>query len=62
MFNLWLVAEDDVIIGHMDCTAGDKNELFNSISVDGFPTLNIYKDLLCYDYYDYYDFSLHFLY
>ena len=32
------------MIAHMDCTAGNNNELCNSNGVDGFPTLNIYKD------------------
>jgi len=39
-------AEDRVMIGHVDCTAGDNinRELCNSNGVNGFPTLNIYKD------------------
>ena len=34
------------MIGHVDCTAGDNinRELCNSNGVNGFPTLNIYKD------------------
>ena len=34
------------MIGHVDCTAGDNmnKELCNSNGVNGFPTLNIYKD------------------
>ena len=34
------------MIGHVDCTAGDNinKELCNSHGVNGFPTLNIYKD------------------
>jgi thioredoxin domain-containing protein 5 len=37
---------DGVMIGHVDCTAGDNinKELCNSNGVNGFPTLNIYKD------------------
>ena len=37
---------DGVTIGHVDCTAGDNinKELCNSHGVNGFPTLNIYKD------------------
>ena len=33
-------------IAHVDCTAGDNanRELCNSNGVNGFPTLNIYKD------------------
>jgi len=39
-------AVDGVMIGHVDCTAGDNinKELCNSHGVNGFPTLNIYKD------------------
>ena len=39
-------AVDGVMIGHVDCTAGDNinKELCNSNGVNGFPTLNIYKD------------------
>ena len=34
------------MIGHVDCTAGDNanKELCNSNGVNGFPTLNIYKE------------------
>ena len=37
---------DGVMVGHVDCTAGDNvnKELCNSHGVNGFPTLNIYKD------------------
>merc|ERR1711988_1323964 len=35
--------KNGVVIGHMDCTAGDNNGLCNFNGVDGFPTLNIYK-------------------
>jgi len=39
-------AMDGVMVGHVDCTAGDNvnKELCNSHGVNGFPTLNIYKD------------------
>ena len=39
-------AVDGVKIAHVDCTAGDNvnKELCNSNGVNGFPTLNIYKD------------------
>jgi len=39
-------AIDGVMVGHVDCTAGDNinKELCNSHGVNGFPTLNIYKD------------------
>ena len=41
-----VLAVDGVMIGHVDCTAGDNinKELCNSQGVNGFPTLNIYKD------------------
>lgn len=37
---------EDVIIGHVDCTAGDNmnRPLCDAQGVNGFPTLNIYKD------------------
>jgi len=37
---------DNVLIGHVDCTAGDNahRELCDSNGVNGFPTLNIYKN------------------
>lgn len=37
---------DAVVIGHVDCTAGDNahRALCDSNGVNGFPTLNIYKD------------------
>jgi len=35
---------EGVTIAHVDCTAGDNKELCNSNGVNGFPTLNIYKD------------------
>ena len=33
-----------VVIGHVDCTAGGNAQLCDSNGVDGFPTLNIYKN------------------
>jgi len=37
---------DEVTVGHVDCTADDNvnRELCNAHGVNGFPTLNIYKD------------------
>ena len=37
---------DNVLIGHVDCTAGDNahRALCDSNGVNGFPTLNIYKN------------------
>ena len=32
------------MVAHIDCTVGDNNELCNSNGVNGFPTLNIYKE------------------
>ena len=37
---------DNVVIAHVDCTAGDNvnRALCDGQGVNGFPTLNIYKD------------------
>ena len=41
-----IVDNDNVVIGHVDCTAGDNlnRALCDSNGVNGFPTLNIYKN------------------
>ena len=41
-----IVDNDNVVIAHVDCTAGDNahRALCDSHGVNGFPTLNIYKD------------------
>ena len=46
IISLTFVDNDDVLIGHVDCTAGDNahRALCDSNGVNGFPTLNIYKN------------------
>ena len=46
LINYIISDNDNVLIGHVDCTAGENahRELCDSNGVNGFPTLNIYKN------------------
>ena len=46
MIIVTIADNDNVVIAHVDCTAGDNvnRALCDGQGVNGFPTLNIYKD------------------